>query len=152
VAWATSIAVVGSDVYVTGYERGGANGAIGVAKYWKNSQPVSLTDGTIECGANCIAVAGNDIHVAGWENYQGKYWKNGQDILLKGDAAMSYITSITVVDNNVYVAGIEYRGFVPNGSPPVTGSVAKYLKNGQPVSLTDGSTIAEVSEIAIVKR
>ena len=50
------------------------------------------------------------------------------------------------------MAGAEYRGYVPNGTPAITGAVAKYLKNGQPVLLTDGSTIAEVSDIVVVKR
>ena len=89
------------------------------------------------------------IYVAGYENDEGKYWKNGQAILLKGEAAMSFASSIAAVDNDVYLTGVEYRGFV-NGFP--TGVVAKYLKNGQPIALTDGSTIAEVSDIVVVKR
>lgn len=153
VGWATSIAIVGNDVYVTGYEREGgvvgSGGVIGVAKYWKNGLPVSLTDGTIDSGASSIAVMGSDIYVVGWENYQGKYWKNGQLILLKGEAAMSFASSIAVLDNDVYLTGIEYRGLV-NGSP--TGAIAKYLKNGLPVTLTDGLKIVGVSDIEVVKR
>jgi hypothetical protein len=38
-AWAESIAVVGSDIYVAGYEGG-------IAKYWKNGQAIALTEGT----------------------------------------------------------------------------------------------------------
>ena len=63
------------DVYVAG-----GDGV--VAKYWKNGQAVSLTDGI----ASSIAVVGSDVYVAGSE-YNGsfwvaKYWKNGQETRL----------------------------------------------------------------------
>jgi hypothetical protein len=48
-AYATSIAVVGSDVYVAGtvYNGTSVNGSPnGIATYWKNGQAIALTDGT----------------------------------------------------------------------------------------------------------
>ncbi len=53
---------------------------------------------------------------------------------------MSWAASIAVVDNDVYLVG--KKGSV----------VAKYLKNGQPITLTDGSTLVDVTDIVIVKR
>ena len=51
----TSIAVVGSDVYVTG---SGPSGNVygSVAKYWKNGQPIALKDVTSIAHANSIGV------------------------------------------------------------------------------------------------
>lgn len=141
---ATRIVVAGGDVYVAGYEKG-------VAKYWKNGQPVSLTDGSHQAYANSIAVSGNDVYVAGSEEngtaHVAKYWKNGQAVLLTNGAAVSAsATSIAVVGTDVYVSGWEgdFLGRVGG-----TGSVAKYWKNGQMVSLTTGTTYAYTSSIAI---
>jgi len=85
-AYATSIAVVGSDVYVAGNEVSSATGNY-IAKYWKNGQAVSLTNGTKEAWASSIAVVGSDVYVAGHEKSNGgpfaaKYWKNGQAVSL----------------------------------------------------------------------
>jgi hypothetical protein len=76
---ATSIFVIGNDVYVAGDDKG-------VAKYWKNGQAVSLTDGSHQAYANSIAVVGSDVYVAGSEGngsvHIAKYWKNGQAVSL----------------------------------------------------------------------
>lgn len=44
-AYANSIVVGGSDVYVAGDESNRYNG-MGIAKYWKNGKAMELTDGT----------------------------------------------------------------------------------------------------------
>src|SRR5215831_6669109 len=59
-AYAESIVVAGSDVYVTG-------GEYHVVKYWKNGQATPLTDGTASAGAGSIAVDGGNVYVAGQE-------------------------------------------------------------------------------------
>jgi PKD domain len=144
-AEATSIIVVEGNVYVAGHENG-------IAKYWKNNQPVSLTDGTYQAYAHCIAVSGTDVYVAGSElngtAHVAKYWKNGQAVsLTNGTAVSSSATSIAVVGTDVHVAGWEgdFLGRVGG-----TGSVGKYWKNGQVVSLTSGATYAYATSIAIL--
>ncbi|MEO8235801.1 MAG: hypothetical protein ABI549_10345, partial [Flavobacterium sp.] len=78
-ATAYSVVVIGTDVYVAGYEE---NGTKKVAKYWKNGVSISLSDGTQDATAKAITVVGNEVYVAGFEkNALGvqvaKYWKNG---------------------------------------------------------------------------
>ena len=98
---ANSIAASGTNVYVAGTQWDGniitnANGITyrnPIAKYWKNGKPVNLTDGSKWAVANSIAVSGNDVYVAGFEedvassgNYVAKYWKNGSPVIL-GDVS-----------------------------------------------------------------
>src|SRR6188768_1789387 len=70
------------DVYVAGYDY---RGDYRVATYWKNGQPIILTDGTKEAWATSISVVGSDVYVVGYEFnsfYIPMYWKNGQAIAL----------------------------------------------------------------------
>jgi len=119
------------DVYVAGTENG-------IAKYWKNVQPVVLnSSGTAQ--AKSIVVVGSDVYVAGADGdfsnntSRAKYWKNGQEVFLTG-ATGATANAITVSGGDVYVAGRE------NG-------VAKYWKNGQPVSLLSN---AEANAIVVI--
>ncbi len=61
-SYASSITVVGSDVYVAGYAMGGVTGGIyKIAKYWKNGVTFKLTNGlTYEAEANSIAIVNSD--------------------------------------------------------------------------------------------
>jgi hypothetical protein len=111
------------DVYVAGTEESGSGY---VAKYWKNGQAVSLTDGTTYAAAYSIFVSGNDVYVCGNVGYvvdavtspQAYYWKNGSPIIL----GAGYARSIAVSGNDVYVCG--YTGDAFHGYH------ACYWKNG----------------------
>jgi hypothetical protein len=86
------------DIYVAGLEEKGSGY---VAKYWKNGQPIELTDGTTNAAATSIFVSGNDVYVCGSVDAIATYWKNGNPVTL-GDGNA---TSIAVSGNDVYVAG-----------------------------------------------
>ena len=119
-------------VYVAGSGIGNS-----IAAYFKNGMPASLTDGSLRASATAIAVAGNDVYVAGYEGGVAKYWKNGVAVTLEG-ANDGGATSIAVSGNDAYVAGTEFSD---------NKYVAKYWKNGIAVNLTDGSSFGYVTSI-----
>ena len=103
---ATSIAVVGGNVYVAGYN----DWRIPGAKYWKNGQYFVLSDPQNWADAMDIAIAGSDVYVAGsesgwdwdgnhWKAGVAKYWKNGQAISLTDGTKSAWAASIVVVNH-----------------------------------------------------
>ena len=155
-----SIAVSGNDAYVAGMEWNGksyqdASGNTykkSVAKYWKNSIPVILTDGTVDAITKSIAVSGTDVYVVGTEwngkSYQAasgytykksiaKYWKNGQPVNLTDGTEDAEAKSIAVSGTDVYVAG------TVNG-------YATYWKNGVAVKLSNVES--DANSIFLAKR
>ncbi|MEO7976612.1 hypothetical protein [Flavobacterium sp.] len=95
------------DIYVCGMEIR-SNGGKYIATFWKNGVVTSLTDGSKNAIANDIAVVGNDVYVAGYEeNYEGlevaKVWKNGTPTIL--DASPGSANLIVVNGIDVYVKG-----------------------------------------------
>jgi hypothetical protein len=143
---ASSIAVVGADVYIAGYGSGGVN--IGqTARYWKNGALVILPTETInESAANAITVAGSDLYVAGYEIIAGKrvakYWKNGAVVKVTDGTHDAIANGIAVDGSDVYVAGYELDNSF--------NYIAKYWKNGTAVPLTDGSKVAIATSIVVV--
>ena len=159
-AQAWSIAVSGNDAYVAGVEWNGksyqdANGNTsqnGVAKYWKNSQAINLTDGSNSAFATSITVSGTDVYVAGieWDgqSYQdasgyslrksvAKYWKNGKAVNLTDGTEDAEAKSIAVSGNDVYVAGT-INGY------------ATYWKNG--IAVTLSNVESDATSIFLVKK
>ena len=133
-AEANSVYVLGTDVYVAGYDGN-------VAKVWKNGGPTSLTNGSTIAAAHSVYVSGTDVYVAGYE-YTGtksvaKIWKNGVSTSLSNGLNYAEATSVYVSGTDVYVAGHD-------------GNVAKIWKNGVAISLTNGSNYAEAKSVYIM--
>lgn len=140
------------DAYVAGYEKN-ENG-IWVAKYWKNGQAVSLSDGSKNNYACSIYISDGDVYVAGHEGGTdpfitstglAKYWKNGTATYLpgKGKYTKTEAKAIVVSGSDVYVAGIMYSANNGQDPQPV------YWKNGNLISLTDESYEGYAEAIAI---
>ena len=147
-SYAFSIAVAGSDVYVAGHE---FNGSVYVVTYWKNGIAVSLNQGD-NASATSIAVVGGNVYVAGFDDIpspdMAKYWKNGQEFALSDPQNSAFAMDIAVAGSDVYVAGSE-SGWDWDGNH-WKASVAKYWKNGQAISLTDGTKSARAASIVVV--
>jgi len=154
-AWTSSITVVGSDVYVAGGEEKTAVPGDYNALYWKNGNPVTLSD---DGDAISIAVSGNDVYVAGslriysgTESVHACYWKNGNVTLLpdntrSGDPEERYpitsksslANSIFISGGDIYIAGGERVGRETSPSSGIDCISAVYWKNGNEVYLIKG--------------
>jgi hypothetical protein len=142
-AWASSIVVVGSDVYVAGSEVTADRNSV-IAKYWKNGILIALNDASKRGYASCIAVSGSDVYVAGYLNNPNTpgdygphavYWKNGNLTYLPENtrpvengywnnypisSATSLANSIFISGSDVYIAGQEHisRVHLPDPNDP----------------------------------
>jgi hypothetical protein len=107
-AFATSIYVSGSDIYVSGYYKNGNN----VACYWKNGGRTDLTTTGTNAQANSIFVSGGTIYTAGFYFPPGTrtaaYWVGTTvnnlptNTLSSGNAIAN---SIFVDGSTIYIAG-----------------------------------------------
>jgi len=110
------------DVYVAGAQYLG-NSTILKATYWKNGNPIDITDG-IHSGsawATSVFISGPDVYVAGLEeirdinngviNRAPRLWKNGVSVPLNtpGNSLFNSISSILVAGPDVYIGG-QYNG------------------------------------------
>ncbi|MEI2273534.1 hypothetical protein OHD16_15405 [Sphingobacterium sp. ML3W] len=136
-AEATSIAVVGDDIYVLG-------SVGGQVVYWKNGQETRFRKDEGDSNvAYSIAILKGDVYVAGfYRDYNDNkmvfhdlamYWKNGQPVKLP--APMNYIhsaaTYIANVDDDIYIIGYGLKQL--------------YWKNGQLVE-----TINELKNVSAI--
>jgi hypothetical protein len=139
--FASSIAVVGSDIYAA------ISGNMGGAEVWSNKYSGFSTEpGGFFAGATSITVVGSDFYLAGYDYNAGistaNYWTYGQQFALTNGTKQAMANSITVVGSDVYVAGYEYSG---------TGvSVAKYWKNAQPITLSDSTKANNARSIVVI--
>jgi hypothetical protein len=143
-----AIAVNNGDVYVAGARYLG-NSTILKATYWKNGNPIDLTDG-VHSGsakASAIFISGSDVYVAGTEevrdpgtggliNQAPRLWKNGVSVSLNtpANSLFNSISSILVKGTDVYIGG-QYNG---------AGAV---WKNGSMISTSTYAVAENVSSI-----
>lgn len=85
-----SIHVSGSDIYVAGARQDTETGHT-FAVYWKNGNEIILGKGPTFTQAQYIAVAGNDVYVAGEIGNKKVYWKNGKEIALPECSLLYYM-------------------------------------------------------------
>jgi hypothetical protein len=101
-----------------------------LARYWKNGNAVTLTDGKENAVAKGIFVSGNDVHVVGYDGKFAMYWKNGVATKLSSGAIYASAEAVTVSNGDVYIAGTKENN--------ANKLVATYWKNGTPVDLGEG--------------
>ena len=147
-AWATSIAVSGNDIYVTGYRINWSPSRITTTgMFWKND--ISIEQDDYSTQITSLVVSNNDVYMVAAENLWygqiAKYWKNGSLVNLIDGSQGSTASAIIVAGNDVYVAGTGITGI--EGSNGI--GIAKYWKNGKSVNLTDGSKNANALSIAV---
>lgn len=99
------IAVSGNDVYIVGTLSPGANvqGTFGksVIMFWKNDEPVQLTDGRTSVIVTGMSVLRKDVYISGYEmtndgRYLAKYWHNGNAVNLSISGKYEIATGIVV--------------------------------------------------------
>ena len=88
-AYASSVYVSGTDVYVAGYEK---NDSVYVAKLWKNGVVTNLTNGKDFASATSVYVSGKDVYVAGVDSGITKLRKNGKATNLTDRTICAYTT------------------------------------------------------------
>lgn len=150
-AGGVSIFVNGENVYVSGYSFTSEVNLRAKACYWKNGNPVYLTDGNFNAEGDYILVDDDgNIHIAGIEqtatsddNYIATYWKNGQRIQLTDGITDARANGMFIDDDDVYIVGAN-GGFNGSNYKPV------YWKNGSLVQLPYQGKSSVASEIAVV--
>jgi LVIVD repeat len=119
-AFANSISVSGSYIYIAGTESDGVNT---IPLYWQNNTETKLPIKSLNGSANSIYVSGNKVYIAGSDSTRAVYWKDGSETVLDNTDSGSSANAVFVSGNDVYIAGT--RGYN-----------AVYWKNGNIVDLT----------------
>jgi hypothetical protein len=153
--FATSVFVVGTDVYVAGY--GIAYREMYKARYWKNGVETILP-GAADNKASSIFVYGNLVYVAGSQfassngNYGvAKYWRNGvENPLTSVSTSVSEATGIFVLDKIVYVSGKDKNIVSGSGVSNTLNSKAVIWKNGAKIALSDDSSDSSANAIMVL--
>jgi hypothetical protein len=115
-AYANSICVSGSDVYIAGTDA--------TPVYWQNNTEIKLPITSLYGGANSICVSGNKVYIAGNDSSKAVFWKDGSETVLDNITDSGSLgTAVCVSGNDVFIAGT--RGYN-----------AVYWKNGNIVCLT----------------
>ncbi|MGP1561633.1 MAG: hypothetical protein ACTTIC_06040 [Helicobacteraceae bacterium] len=123
---ATSIALIGDKVYVTGTY------GIAQALYWVNGEKHELSTGKDATG---IAFSGENFYISGRDESHAVYWKNGTEkVMLKGDSAEA--NAIAVSADKVYVCGTTDYDAVYWDSDKKSQKLSSVLENGDAKSIT----------------
>ena len=129
---ATSIAALGEDLHVVGWE--GDSTSAAQPKYWKNGVLQPFSGQYLPTVLSKVLLLGNDVYVAGSGGdaggYYAMYWKNGVPVNLN-NALGGWARDMAIADGDVYVTGNASGG-------PGELAVARYWKNGVSVDLTSG--------------
>lgn len=132
--------VVGSDVYLAGYETMSSNPFNRLPKYWKNGQAVILNaTAGINSVVHRIVVAGSDVHCSGESEGKPTYWKNGAPTNLSSANGWSY--GLAVNGTDVFTAGS-----VSTGANIYNASI---WKNGSQTVLSNRTTQGTVSVFGV---
>ncbi len=138
-----AVSIVGGDIYTGGgliTWAGNVSAAFTAyaAKCWKNGVLLPIQDSASswlnKSFINAMAVNGNDVYVAGYNNKGCAYWKNGVPVSLPDGRSVS---GIVVIGNDVYVSG---TGIGPGKNTAV------YWKNGTQIQLSDSSYLSTGAE------
>jgi hypothetical protein len=142
----TSLAVIGSDVYITGAVENTADTQV-IATYWKNgAQTAITTDGDkVSSAVNAATTYNSNVYFAGYDDAMATYWVNGTAYPLNSNAVQFMATGITVTADtyavggtDVYVSG--YSGYATTN--------AVYWKNGMLTTLS--KRMSTTSGIALI--
>lgn len=145
------VVVSGNDVYVSGAAP--TEYSPQRAVYWKNGKLVIPDNipGNFGSEANSVFVSGEDVYLAGYQydydadgsnvSFTVKTWKNGVGkSLTQRLPEIALGIGLFVFDHDVFVSGTIYK----NGL-----GVAKYWKNGNEITLSDGSKPAWANSIFV---
>lgn len=97
------VAVSNNDVYITSSIIDPSNPSPGFSyiMYWKNGNPVTITDTNGTASVSGIAVVGEDVYISGTEVRDSRdfaaYWRNGQKVALGDDAHDVFTNGIVVL-------------------------------------------------------
>ncbi len=137
-SFVTCVTVNGNDVYVGGQMSTG--NSFGMATYWKNGSPVTLTDGSTNGRITGIAIDGQDVYAAGWiiaattGDPVATYWKNGVAQPLADDVFYSVANGITISGSDVFVVGQFMNGHLDSSTVMVWKNGVAQPFSGYPFS------------------
>jgi hypothetical protein len=135
-----------SSVYVAGFENNKVNDInVSVARYWKNGNAVSLTDGKTDSYCKMLTVNNVDVFVAGATSdteglFKPACWKNNSPTIFNAGSTSAFANSVSVKNNDIYISN-ESIGWkpVPN----------EYWKNNSPVSLKKTNAIITIKAVFV---
>jgi hypothetical protein len=128
-----AIVISGTDVYVAGDDNNNAS-------IWKNGTALTLNNAA-GFPLTCLAIADGNVYAASSNGSIIRYWKNETPTDINITAgSYGFVTGIAVNGIDIYLSGWEYNGTI---------GIAKYWKNGIPVTIGDGIRSSRANAIAI---